>query len=76
MDEPDLSTLDLPEFDLEAFKVGYLDVDPPASESTSPEANIPDGEYTIIVQCGNEPEQQKLYKRLSKEGFECRLSTL
>jgi len=74
MDEPDLSTLDLPDFDLDAFKVGYLDVDP--SESTSADPNIPDGEYTIIVQCENEAAQQKLYERLSKEGFECRLSTL
>jgi len=28
MDEPDLSTLDLPDFDLEEFKIGYLAPDP------------------------------------------------
>jgi len=66
--EVDFSTLDFPGFDVPDIEI--------QCDDNGSSASIPESEYTIIVECKNEDDQQKLYGRLSKEGYECRLSTL
>ena len=40
------------------------------------EGKIPDDQYQILVDCKEEERQQKLFERLKRQGYQCRLLTL
>lgn len=40
-----------------------------------PEVEIP-ASFQVVVECGDEQEQQAMYERLRKEGYRCRVLTL
>ena len=35
-----------------------------------------DAEYEVIVECEDEPEQERVFTELTKEGYECRINSL
>lgn len=47
----------------------------PGAAEPPPEINVP-ALYQIVVECGNEEEQRRLYERLTAEGHQCRVLTL
>ena len=40
-----------------------------------PEPDIPES-YQVVIECGDEAQQQELYERMRKEGYRCRVLTL
>jgi ParB-like chromosome segregation protein Spo0J len=46
------------------------------SKMSKKDAKIPDEQFGIFVECVDESTQQKLFERLEKEGYACRLLTL
>ena len=40
-----------------------------------PEVDIPES-YQVVIECGDESEQQAMYERMRKEGHRCRVLTL
>jgi ParB-like chromosome segregation protein Spo0J len=49
-------------------------------ETAEPDAGdkdkVPEQQYQVLVECEDESAQKKLYERLRKQGYECRLLTL
>lgn len=43
--------------------------------SDRPEVDIPES-YQVVIECGDEAEQQSIYERMREEGFRCRVLTL
>jgi hypothetical protein len=43
--------------------------------SSGPRPAGMDGQYYVLVECGNEQEQIRLFRRLRKEGLNCQLKT-
>lgn len=43
--------------------------------SDRPEVEIPEA-FQVVVECDDEQEQERLYERMRKEGFRCRVLTL
>ena len=77
MEDPDFTTLDLPDFDWEAFEQGFLQDNAAEGETDSTEdANIPDSAYSVVIDCESEVQQQQLFERLQSEGLTCRVLTL
>jgi len=35
-----------------------------------------DAEYEVIVECADEPEQERVFQELTEEGYECRINSL
>ena len=46
-----------------------------AGDGPPPEVAIPEA-FQVVVECGDESEQQAVYQRLSDEGLKCRVLTL
>lgn len=72
----ELAELQAMDFDitLTGFEVDYLYEDEPQERKDISETLKE--EFKLIVDCTDEKNLQELYERLSKEGYECRISTL
>lgn len=55
---------------------GYRSGDSEQRAPTGADAEIPDRQFNVVVECEDEPTQKKLFERLQTEGYTCRLSTL
>jgi len=47
---------------------------PPANSQQPPQEYVPT--FQLVVQCADEPQQRKLFERLSAEGLSCRVLTM
>lgn len=73
---PDLDLLDLPNFDLEAFKAEFFG-DEAGGEGDGAGAGGEIGsQYTVVVECASEMQQEEIYDKLTREGLKCRLMTV
>ncbi len=52
-----------------------LQLDDPPIAGPPPEVDVPEA-YQVVIDCGNETEQQTVYERMTAEGYRCRLLTL
>ena len=59
--------------DIPDFGVGEIEKNPAKTKDLSDELK---DIFEVIVQCGNEDEQEAVYDKLIKEGYSCRVLTL
>lgn len=74
LDKLDLELEDI-NFDMSDF--GFADLEVNVDEDTNNEVSEPNfnykEQYGVIVMCKSEEEQEKIYNRLTEEGFECKV---
>jgi len=49
--------------------------EPEETNDDPPEVKIPEA-FQVVVECRDEPEQRRVYERLCREGFKCKLMTI
>lgn len=68
--------LELEDIDLDMSEFGFDDVEVEVEEETNevsePNFNYKE-QYGVIVMCKDEADQEKIYNRLSEEGYECKV---
>jgi len=69
-----LDSLDLPDFDMETFKASFFGNETGGESEGG--ANVPDSQYSIVIDCESESQQQALFERFKAEGLSCRVLTL
>lgn len=79
----DLLRLEVEELEAQDFDVGMIGFDPGqleaigTSEIDGDDRKLPEGDkISVLVRTESEDEAQKLFERLTGEGFQCELSTL
>lgn len=77
----DMLEQELAEIDLDMSEFGFEnmiegDTDEPAKTSDKDLSDKVADIYQIVIDCGSEQEQEKIFNKLQQEGIECRVLTL
>ena len=61
--------------DIDMTQFGFADLDEEQEMPERKEMQLPGQNYSVVIDCKNEDDQEKTYDKLVEEGYTCRLST-